>query len=60
MPARYREVVVLCDLEELGYDEAARVVGCPVGTVRSRLSRGRAMLVEKLKSREECVAGNRI
>ena len=54
LPARYREVVVLCDLEELGYDEAARVVGCPVGTVRSRLSRGRAMLVEKLKSLAGC------
>ena len=54
LPAKYREAVVLCDLEELGYDEAARVMGCPVGTVRSRLSRGRAMLVEKLKSLVGC------
>ena len=37
LPRRYREVVVLCDLEELDYRDAALVLGCPIGTVRSRL-----------------------
>jgi RNA polymerase sigma-70 factor, ECF subfamily len=48
LPPVYREVVVLCDLENLPYEEAAAVLGCPVGTVRSRLSRGRMMLAERL------------
>jgi len=48
LPPIYREAVVLCDLEDLAYEEAAAVLGCPVGTVRSRLSRGRIMLTEKL------------
>src|SRR5690349_5449276 len=39
LPRRYREVVVLCDLEELDYRDAAVVLGCPLGTVRSRLHR---------------------
>lgn len=49
LPANYREVVVLCELEEMSYDEAAEALRCPVGTVRSRLHRARAMLVEKLR-----------
>ena len=49
LPASYREVVVLCELEEMSYEEAAAVLDCPVGTVRSRLHRGRAILVEKLR-----------
>ena len=48
LPRRYREAVVLCDLEEMEYAAAAAVLGCAVGTVRSRLHRGRALLVEKL------------
>jgi RNA polymerase sigma-70 factor (ECF subfamily) len=48
LPPIYREAVVLCDLEDLAYEEAATILGCPVGTVRSRLSRGRIMLTEKL------------
>jgi RNA polymerase sigma-70 factor (ECF subfamily) len=48
LPRRYREVVVLCDLEEVDYAEAAVVLGCPIGTVRSRLHRARALLLEKL------------
>lgn len=48
LPRRYREVVILCDLEELDYAEAAVVLGCPIGTVRSRLHRARALLLEKL------------
>src|SRR6185312_7590831 len=48
LPARYREVVVLCEMQEMDYVEAAAVMGCAVGTVRSRLSRARALLAEKL------------
>jgi RNA polymerase sigma-70 factor (ECF subfamily) len=48
LPERYREVVVLCDLEEMSYVEAAEILGCAIGTVRSRLHRGRALLIEKL------------
>jgi RNA polymerase sigma-70 factor (ECF subfamily) len=50
MPAHYREVVVLCELHDLNYDEAAEIIGCPIGTVRSRLSRARALLIKKLKT----------
>jgi RNA polymerase sigma-70 factor (ECF subfamily) len=49
LPAEYREAVVLCDLQELSYDEAAGVLGCPVGTVRSRLHRARTLLADKLR-----------
>jgi len=48
LPSRYREVVVLCDLEEVDYAVAAAAIGCPIGTVRSRLHRARALLLEKL------------
>jgi RNA polymerase sigma-70 factor (ECF subfamily) len=49
LPPAYREAVVLCDLEERNYDEAARLMGCPVGTIRSRLHRARGLLAAKLK-----------
>ena len=49
LPSGYREVVVLCDLEEMSYEEAAAALDCPVGTVRSRLHRARALLIEKLR-----------
>ena len=48
LPVRYREVVVLCDLEELTYAETADALGCAIGTVRSRLHRARAMLAMRL------------
>ena len=48
LPARYREVVVLCDLHGRNYADTAAVIGCPVGTIRSRLHRGRDLLREKL------------
>jgi len=48
LPVRYREAVVLCDLEELTYADAADALGCAIGTVRSRLHRARAMLAAKL------------
>ena len=49
LPSEFREAVVLCELEELSYDEAARLIGCPIGTIRSRLHRGRALLLAKLE-----------
>ena len=49
LPVRYREAVVLCDLQELSYAEAAQALDCAVGTVRSRLHRGRSLLAEKMK-----------
>ena len=50
LPARYRETVVLCDFQELSYAEAAKILGCPVGTVSSRLHRGHALLLERLRA----------
>ncbi|MCP3064635.1 RNA polymerase sigma factor [Myxococcus sp. K38C18041901] len=44
LPEKFRLVVLLCDVEELAYDEVARVLGLPMGTVKSRHSRGRARL----------------
>ncbi len=44
LPERHRSVVVLCDLEERSYEEAARHLRCPVGTVQSRLARARGRL----------------
>lgn len=49
LPVNYREVVVLCDLQELSYEDAAAALECAVGTVRSRLHRARAMLAERLQ-----------
>ena len=48
LPAHYREVIVLCELQEMSYAEAAGALGCAVGTVRSRLHRARALLTSKL------------
>jgi RNA polymerase sigma factor (sigma-70 family) len=50
LPLKYREAVVLCDLQEMDYVQAAAAIGCPIGTVRSRLHRGRDLLLQKLKS----------
>jgi RNA polymerase sigma-70 factor (ECF subfamily) len=49
LPPHYREVVVLCDLHELSYADAADALGCAIGTVRSRLHRARGLLLEKLR-----------
>jgi RNA polymerase sigma-70 factor (ECF subfamily) len=54
LPPAYREVVVLCDLHERDYAEAAGVLGCAIGTVRSRLHRARALLAEKMRASERC------
>ena len=50
LPPAYREVVALCDLEEMDYATVAHVIQCPIGTVRSRLHRARALLLRKLAS----------
>ncbi|HUP04941.1 MAG TPA: sigma-70 family RNA polymerase sigma factor [Bryobacteraceae bacterium] len=50
LPSGYREAVVLCDLEERSYEDAAKLVGCPVGTIRSRLFRARRLLAAKLRN----------
>ena len=48
LPSRYREVVVLCDVEGVTYDTAAESIGCAIGTIRSRLHRARQLLATKL------------
>lgn len=52
LPLEYREVLVFCDLEEWTYAATAAVLECPVGTVRSRLHRGRALLATLLVAAE--------
>ena len=48
LPPAYREVVVLCELQDMDYAAAAAIMQCPIGTVRSRLHRAKAMLTTKL------------
>jgi len=57
LPTGYREAVVLCDLHELSYADAARALGCAVGTVRSRLHRARALLSERLAAKRSNSSG---
>jgi len=52
LPEQYREVVALCDLEEMSYADAATLLDCSPGTVASRLHRARAMLKTKLSSQK--------
>jgi len=54
LPVEYREALVLVDLQELGYAEAAVVLDCPIGTVRSRLHRGRLALAAMFEERAPC------
>jgi RNA polymerase sigma-70 factor (ECF subfamily) len=60
LPEHFREVVVLCYLQEMNYADAAEIIECPIGTVRSRMARARVLLTEKLKMlravREETLA----
>jgi len=49
LPVAFREAVVLCDLQELSYQDAADAAGCAIGTIRSRLHRGRGLLTDKLR-----------
>ncbi len=50
LPDDFRTVVILCDIEGLPYEEIAEFIQIPIGTVRSRLHRGRKMLQKKLKT----------
>ncbi|GLB66994.1 RNA polymerase sigma factor SigE [Arthrobacter mangrovi] len=52
LPPDFRAAVVLCDLEGLSYDEVSEALGVKLGTVRSRIHRGRTMLREKLAHRD--------
>lgn len=54
LPQQYREAIVLCDLEEVSYDDAAELLKCSPGTVASRVHRGRKMLKKKL-SWQQCM-----
>lgn len=50
LPPIYRTAIIMCDMRQLSYDEAARILGVPVGTLKSQVFRARRMLKEKLKS----------
>ena len=51
LPVPFREVILLCDMEEMSYQEIAETLGIPLGTVMSRLSRARKSVRESLKAR---------
>lgn len=53
LPVGYREVLVLRDIEELSYKEIAQVAGLPIGTVMSRLARGRRLFVTRFAARRD-------
>jgi RNA polymerase sigma-70 factor (ECF subfamily) len=48
LPRKYREVIVLCDLQDVSYNDAAAALRCAVGTIRSRLHRARHLLAQKM------------
>jgi len=50
LPPAYREAIVLCELQEMSYEAAAGIAECPVGTIRSRLHRAKALLLAKLSA----------
>jgi RNA polymerase sigma-70 factor (ECF subfamily) len=56
LPEEYRVAVLLVDVEGHSYAEAASVIGCPQGTVRSRLARGRSLLTDRLSPSARCRA----
>src|SRR5262245_14442002 len=49
LPSNDREVVVLCEIQDVSYADTAEILGCAIGTVRSRLHRARALLLAKLR-----------
>ena len=49
MPKSFREVIMLCDLQRLSYQECAEILGLKIGTVRSRLSRARSQFEQKMR-----------
>lgn len=59
LPTAFQEVILLCDIEELSYKEAAEALAIPIGTVMSRLHRGRAQLRSELVAADAVFAGGR-
>jgi RNA polymerase sigma-70 factor (ECF subfamily) len=59
LPIVYREAIVLCDLQELSYEDAAAAAGCAIGTIRSRLHRGRTLLATRVRSEGDARTGSR-
>jgi len=55
LPVKFREIILLCDVEEMSYQEIADTLAIPIGTVMSRLSRGRKAMRELLANRERGV-----
>lgn len=53
LPVDYRTVILLCDVEDFTYEEISKIIGAPIGTVRSRLFRARNLLKEKLMAYAE-------
>ena len=53
IPIEFRTVILLCDIEGFTYEEIAKIIDVPIGTVRSRLFRARNLLKEKLKNYAE-------
>jgi RNA polymerase sigma-70 factor, ECF subfamily len=60
LPPAYREVVALCDLQEMDYATVAQVIQCPIGTVRSRLHRARGLLSRKLSAVPSMIVASRV
>ena len=59
LPTTFQEVILLCDVEELSYKEAAEALAIPIGTVMSRLHRGRAQLRAELVAADAVIVGPR-
>jgi RNA polymerase sigma-70 factor, ECF subfamily len=59
LPTPFQEVILLCDVEDLSYKEAAQALAIPIGTVMSRLHRGRAQLRLELVAADAVLAGRR-
>jgi RNA polymerase sigma-70 factor (ECF subfamily) len=56
LPAQFREVLILRELEDMSYKDIARVADVPIGTVMSRLARARRMLAEKVRAQSSISA----
>jgi len=57
LPVKFREIILLCDLEEMSYQEIGETLGIPMGTVMSRLSRGRKAMRELLAAKLRGASG---
>jgi len=54
LPVHYREALLLCDVEEMSYQEIAEILSIPMGTVMSRLARARKVVRESIRSHSRC------